>query len=90
MQAMRKFTGVSRAVLGAASAAKKAPFVPMMSRFSTILKRDNESHYILQQEEQRKQALRANLEKIMGMNDEDPEKQEIIEKLCESPPHHTV
>ena len=84
---MRKFAGVPRAAFRAVTAAKKAPTVSMMVRFqSTVLdgkERGDEARFIRQQEEDRKASLRANLEKILAMNDENPEKQEIIEKLCE-------
>lgn len=90
MQAIRKFSGVPRAALRAVAAAKKAPIAPIMTvRFQstgTLLdgrEKGDEARYIRQQEEARKSTIRANLEKILAMNDEDPEKQEIIEKLCE-------
>lgn len=70
--------------LRAASAVKKVPTAAMMIRFqSTLMKGGDEAQYIFQQEEKRKEQLRANLEKILAMYDENPEKQEIIEKLCE-------
>jgi hypothetical protein len=87
MQAMRKFVGVPRGALRAVAAVKKAPTASMMVRFqSTILdgkERGDEARFIRQQEEARKASLRANLEKILAMHDDHPEKQEIIEKLCE-------
>ena len=87
MQTMRKF--LTPRVLRAATSAvtKKTIVAPVFARFQSSLidgrEKAEESRYIRVQEEARKEALRANLEKVLAMSDESEEKQSIIAELCE-------
>ena len=88
MQALRKVVaprGVLRAVTSSFN--KAAVVAPLNVRFQSTLidakEKGDENRYFRAQEEARKAELRANLEKVLAMNDSDPEKQEIIEHLCE-------
>ena len=80
MQALRKVVA-PRGVLRAVTSSFKA------TRFQSTLidakEKGDENRYFRAQEEAKKAELRANLEKVLAMNDADPEKQEIIEHLCE-------
>ena len=88
MQTLRKVVAPRGLLRAVTSFSKSNVVAPLTVRFQSTLvnakEKGDEDRYFRIHEEARKAEIRANLEKVLAMNDADPEKQEIIEHLCEN------